>query len=258
VPTGTPTAQPAPDTIDLHAVDWNAFLAQDPTLEHPEVPDLGNPNLGPYVEHQQGDNTTDSVDEALITLFSGGTAGNIGLLIYGPGPTEPALITALDGYKLFAEAEGEQLKVTQPVYGKWDANCCPSGFNETRYRLDGNKLVATASNTRGYPEARLPTIELFYSMLNNKQYQDAYSFLSPAFQATSPFEQWRAGYADTVSIEAEATENFDGSIAVTLTSVEQTPTDNVTRRYEGTWTLIWSNDASQWLLDEGEFVAIGD
>jgi hypothetical protein len=255
-------------------VDWNTFLAQDPNLEHPDAPDLGNPNLGPYVERKQGDNveadgyaltanilyadlTGDGADEAIITLFSGGTAGNIGLLIYGPGPAEPVLITALGGYKLFAQADEGQLVVTQPVYGKWDGNCCPGGFNETRYQLEDNKLKATASKTEGYPEARLPTVELFYSLLNNKQYEEAYAFLSPAFQAINPFEQWRAGYQNTESIEIEAAENFDGSIAVTLTSVEQTPNGNVTRRYEGTWTLIWSNDASQWLLNKGEFRVSG-
>ncbi|MCL5998806.1 MAG: hypothetical protein M1546_22520, partial [Chloroflexi bacterium] len=265
-PTDIPAPTPTAGTIDLRAVDWNAFLQNDPQLDHPDMPDIGNPDLGPYVAMKPGsgieaggyaltanilyaDLNDDGAVEAVISLFSGGTAGNIGLLIYA---TAPELITGLGGYKVYAQAEVGQLLVTQPLYGKWDGNCCPSGYNETRYRLEGNKLVAAGRTNQGYPEARVPTVELFYQMLNNKQYRDAYDFLSPAFQAANPFDAWSAGYQDTVSIEAQASESAaaDGPVTVLLTSVAQSASGKVTQRFSGTWTLVWSNDASQWLLDE--------
>ncbi|MGE5141300.1 MAG: hypothetical protein ACM3JD_17670 [Rudaea sp.] len=255
--------------VNLHQVDWNSFLAATPNLDHPAVPPPTSNNFGPYVQVRtglpqtaiQGFAMTDGIlylnfsddgqEEAVISLFSGGTGGNFGLLVYKAGPAEPVLAAYLGGYKIGAIADGNQLLVREPIYAGWEPNCCPGGISETHYRLQGNQLVVTSRTANGIPEMRLYTVQHFYELLQQKKYDEAYAFLSPRFRAAQPFDAWKAGYQGTVSFTFQTADRPDGSVAVDLTSVDQTPAGQVTRRFRGTWTLVWSDAAKQWLLDRG-------
>lgn len=259
----------------MRAWDWSRVVATDPAVEHPNVPDFGGIVLGPYVEARgaaglvaaQGyamtgpadmafaDLDGDGREEAAVQLFSGGTAGNTGLLVYKAGERYPRLAAIMGGYKLWARADGRELLVTEPMYAGWEANCCPSGYSETRYRLEGSRLVPTRRTEGGHAEARPLTVDEFYARLGREDYAGAYSFLSPAYRAANPFAAWKAGYDSTVSIEARVSELPDGRVGVELTSVDQTPAGRVNRRYRGTWALVWSGEASQWLLDRPEIAA---
>jgi hypothetical protein len=78
----------------------------------------------------------------VVTLASGGTAGDIGWAIFvGSGRTwRPALVRG--GYKLGLVRKGADIVETDPIYGKNDANCCPSGgFVHTRWHWNGEKFA---------------------------------------------------------------------------------------------------------------------
>ena len=45
-------------------------------------------------------------------------------------------------------------------------------------------------------------------------------------------------------------------MGVELTAVDQTEAGRVTRRYKGTWSLVWSPMASQWLLDSADIALV--
>lgn len=273
----TPASKPATATVrpagDLRALDWSRVIANDPTLDHPLVPDFGI-NLGPYVEVRTtggpgpagyamtqaseivfADLDGDGKEEAVIQLFSGGTAGSIGLLVYRWRDGQPLLVTYMAGYKLRLWTDGGQLVVREPVYAGWEANCCPSGFSETRYRLQADTLVQLSRTDGGNAEARSLTVEEFYSRLDRKQYREAYSFLSPSFQAANPFATWSAGYANTLSIAAAISDLPDGRVGVVLTATDRTASGEVTRTWKGDWRLVWSSGARQWLLDQANIVA---
>ena len=92
----------------------------------------------------------------------------------------------------------------------------------------------------------------FYQALNDKQYEDAYAFLSPAFQAANPFERWKAGYANTRSIEVETAPGASPSeVLILLTAVDARPGGGtVTQRFKGSWMLLWHAERQRWVLDK--------
>ena len=198
----------------------------------------------------------DGQDEAVISLHSSGTAGNQGVLVYTADNTGPRLVGVVSGYKLSPKAEGDHLVIWEPMYAGWGCNACFSGWRETRYRLQANQLVLIETTEGAYPEARAPTVEQFYELLNRRQYPRAYAFLSPAFQAAHPYDDWSAGYQNTLSIQVHATNHPDGSVAVQLTAVDKTDDFPITQQYCGRWTLVWSAPDRQWLLDQAQIASV--
>ena len=265
-----PTATRPAATGSLRGVDWETVLKTDPKLEYdPSVPTFGQP-LGPYVRLRgvapsglieghgvtskvlYGDFSGDGREEAVISLFSGGTAGDVGLLIYREIDGQPVLMTGLPGYKVSATIENGELRVRQPLYGDNDANCCPSGVEETAYRLQGDRLARVRDPlSRGIPEMKRPVVERFYQLLAAKDYRQAYEQLSPAYRAARPYDQWAAGFQTTQSVTATVTDRPDGTVGVDLTATDRTASGTVTRRYTGAWTLVWSPERKQWLMDKG-------
>jgi hypothetical protein len=288
VRTGTPAASPTitgtarvgaatstpvrnVSNVNLRAADWNAIISQEPAVNHPPPPPY-LAGAGPFIEFKTpgaipgfadlqdiiyGDISGDGREEALIPIVSGGTAGTVGYLIYFAGDREPVFATALTGYKLGARATNGQLVVLEPIYAGWEGNCCPSGISETRYRLIGATLDRIARDERGIPEAIPQTVERFYQLLNERQFRDAYTFLSPDFQATNPYDRWVEGFANTTEIRAEAA-LIPGQNAATvnLTVTERTASGQSTRRFSGRWNVIWSSPARQWLLHQPQITEV--
>ncbi len=265
----TPTTPPNTSNLNLRQVNWKQVVTNEPGLNHPsEQPPSFMQGDVVFVEPKEpganagwaavssvvyGDISGDGREEALIPIDSGGTAGTVGYLIYSAGQQQPILATVLTGYKVFAKPDNGQLLVSEPIYAGWEGNCCPSGESETRYRLTGATLVQMSRNEKGIREAMAPTVERFYAYLNEKQFRDAYAFLSPQFQAANPFDRWVAGYANTGAIEAAANEvPGQNAVTINLTVSERTQSGQTTRRYSGRWSLIWSTAAGQWLLDQAQ------
>jgi hypothetical protein len=78
----------------------------------------------------------------VVTIGSGGTAGDIGWAIYVGGGDRwtPALVRG--GYKLGLVRKTADLVETDPIYRKNDPNCCPSGgFAHTRWHWNGRRFA---------------------------------------------------------------------------------------------------------------------
>ena len=272
--------QAAPPHLDLRTVDWRAVLTNDPALKHPEVPMAeGVTDYGPYVQAtddamgyamieaiEYGDVSGDGQDEAVIQLFSGGTAGNLGVLVYSVNAKDqPVLAAAVAGYKIYGRPDNGRLMVQQPVYAGWEANCCASGYNISSYQLRGRaprfSLARLSSRNAGYFESKPMTVEQYYQYIANKDYRAAYNFLSPRFRRTQSFSRWQAELASTKAITVEgAGGGPNGAVSVLVTSRKETLDADVDiTTHEGmTWQLVWSNAAKQWLLDRVTATELAD
>jgi hypothetical protein len=92
-----------------------------------------------------GDLTGDGTPETVVTVFSGGTAGDIAFYVLtGEGSGLHALKYANREYKVGVAIVKGKLQVTRPVYAKNDPNCCPQHLEITTYRWTGAKLVSAS------------------------------------------------------------------------------------------------------------------
>jgi hypothetical protein len=279
--TATTTLPPATTAVattvarnDIKRTDWLAQLRATPGFSV----DTTSPNTSPsqpYINISYastlsgyavldsityGDISGDGFDEAIVAVYSGGTAGNTGLLVYQQdaanrialvGPNE--FYTSF-GYKTNVRIDNGDLVVGNVASAGWEPNCCQSGFVERRFRVVNGRLAQQGQAVEGgYLGARGLTIEHFYSLINEKNFDTAYQFTTPAFQAREPFDKWKNGYASTKSVVAESTPNDQaGPVKFKLTAVDTTPSGDLTRTYTGVWTLEYSTAKHQWLLDRAE------
>lgn len=265
-----PTKPPSGANLgSLRKVDWKAVLAKDPDIERQSIPSTALGDL--WVKHKTagaegypllenvlyGDLRGDGNEEAVITLESGGTAGTIGFLVYEPTASGPRIAAAKTGQKLDAQIQEGQLVVQESIYAGWEPNCCPSSFQITRYRLQGETLASVGTERQPQPEAKVQTVEYYYGLLNQKEYAQAYTFLSPAVQAANPYSQWVAGYASTENTDAIVEQGPDDSVAVTLTATERAAEGRTQlRHFEGRWFLAFSEQRNQWLLDRAQIAEV--
>jgi hypothetical protein len=81
-----------------------------------------------------GDVTGDGIDDAVFTVYSGGTAGDthFGVL------RGDDIVVYRRGYKVgVAIRDSRSFETLQPHYRKHDPNCCPSSFRKRRFTWDG-------------------------------------------------------------------------------------------------------------------------
>jgi hypothetical protein len=101
-----------------------------------------------------GDVTGDGRADAVFTISSGGTAGDIRFGVVKAG-SEDGLVLYKPGYKVgIARVNRRAFEILQPHYGKNDANCCPSSFRMTRYTWTGSRFKAGAAVTLEHAPAR--------------------------------------------------------------------------------------------------------
>jgi hypothetical protein len=164
------------------------------------------------------------------------------------------LVLARSGYKLGVAIVGGRLVLSEPHYVGFEPNCCPSASTETTFRLVGDRLEPLRSVVEPHEEARQVTVSGHYAALAQGDYAAAYEFYSPALKAANPFEAWRAGYRDTVDIAVETSDGpAPGLVAIDLTATDRAPGGGtITRRFTGTWTVVWSLEARRWLLDAAQ------
>jgi hypothetical protein len=98
------------------------------------------------------DFTRDGRVDAAATIASGGTAGDIGYVVFRATAAGWRAALSGGGYKLGLARVGGDLVETQPVYRKNDPNCCPSGgFDHLRYHWNGSRFVrARAWHTKTF------------------------------------------------------------------------------------------------------------
>lgn len=275
-PTIVPSATPTPGLVSLRSVDWAAFLARDPRLRRVPgpVPTLTNGCLVP-VRVSPGsspDSMTGFPDlcsiaytrlagertqDAVMTLVSGGSAGAVGVLVYRATATGPELVGSVPGYRLSFKVVAGDLAVTSAAYGGWEANCCPSAFRVTDYRIDAGKLAVDRTSLVPNPAARAPTVRYYYQLIDQRQYQDAYRFLSPGLQAADPFASWVKAFATTRRVVVQAQNAADDAVDVDLAVTDRGPNGvPVFHRFAGRWFLVFDPLRAQWLLDHAQIAVV--
>jgi hypothetical protein len=87
-----------------------------------------------------------------VTIASGGTAGDIGFVVFRRSEDGWKVVLVQAGYKLGLFRAGADLVESQPVYRKNDPNCCPSGgFDHVRYHWNGKRYaVARSWHTKSF------------------------------------------------------------------------------------------------------------
>ena len=85
-------------------------------------------------------------DTMAVTIASGGTAGDIGFVLFRRTATGWRVALTRGGYKIGLFRSGADVVESQPVYGKNDPNCCPSGgFDHLRFHWNGMRFVVARS-----------------------------------------------------------------------------------------------------------------
>jgi hypothetical protein len=94
-----------------------------------------------------GDVTDDGAADAVFTVYSGGTAGDINFGVLRGG--SQSLVLYRQGYKIgVARRNSRSFAVIQPHYRRSDANCCPSSFRVRRYTWTGERFKAGKARKR--------------------------------------------------------------------------------------------------------------
>jgi hypothetical protein len=97
------------------------------------------------------DATGDGRPDMTVVFYSGGTAGDVGWVVFRRAGTGWKLaLQRLQGYKIRVAITGGDPVESQPVYRRDDANCCPTGgVDHTRFHWNGLRFaVARAWHTR--------------------------------------------------------------------------------------------------------------
>jgi hypothetical protein len=98
------------------------------------------------------DFTRDGRLDLAVSIASGGTAGDIGFVVFRGTATGWRVALTRGGYKLGLYRVGADLVGVQPVYRRNDPNCCPTGgFDHTRYHWTGTGFaVARTWHTKSF------------------------------------------------------------------------------------------------------------
>lgn len=91
-------------------------------------------------------------DTMAVTIASGGTAGDIGFILFRRTAAGWRVELTRGGYKIGLFRMGADIAESQPVYRKNDPNCCPSGgFDHLRFRWNGTRFaVARSWHTKSF------------------------------------------------------------------------------------------------------------
>jgi hypothetical protein len=95
----------------------------------------------------------DDVLEAIVSVESGGTLGDVGVAIYELRDTQPRLITYIAAAgRVEFDADLELLFSFEGVYEGGDAECCPSKLREVAYGWDGERFAVVSDQVVDNPD----------------------------------------------------------------------------------------------------------
>lgn len=98
------------------------------------------------------DFTRDGRIDMALTVASGGTAGDIGFVVFRKTVAGWKVSLVRSGYKLGLFRVDGDLVSSQPIYRKGDPNCCPTGgFDHIRWHWNGTRFLALRTfHTRSF------------------------------------------------------------------------------------------------------------
>lgn len=144
----TPGATPAAGATSTAAGESARTIDfKDPSVVRPIIDHFKGGQVVPE-RITYADVTGDRIEEAVVIVESGGTAGDLGAAVFGAEGGRPRLLGYIDTagrVEVRLTAEGRVagvIAVTQGVYAPSDAQCCPSKLREVVYQWDGQALKA--------------------------------------------------------------------------------------------------------------------
>ena len=113
---------------------------------------------GQFVQSEviYADLTGQGAEDAIIPISSGGTMGDIAVVVLDPvGRATRTLLSYYprSGRGMAIAVQGGKLVITEPVPGPDDPECCPSQLRKTIYGWNGVTLVAESVTTGPNPAA---------------------------------------------------------------------------------------------------------
>ena len=112
--------------------------------QHPKVKDNAGETVP--VEPKSIDVLVCTGDTMAVTLASGGTAGDVGFVLFRRTSSGWRVARTGGGYKIAVFKLGGDVEVVQPFYRSNDPNCCPTGgFDHVRFHWNGARFVVTRS-----------------------------------------------------------------------------------------------------------------
>ncbi|MEZ5265133.1 MAG: hypothetical protein R2755_25910 [Acidimicrobiales bacterium] len=163
--------------------------------------------LGPYVTISGGaagyvapeaaqlaDLSRDGHDEAVIPLVAADGTGT-GVLVLTPTDGTPPSWATMRSTAPSASAPGSRSSRgvrAPPLRGRWvEPACCLSGEVTRRFRSDGTTMIEAAAPLEvGNPAAKGFTIDRFYLLLGQKNYDAANLLLTEAERNRTAVSQW--------------------------------------------------------------------
>jgi guanyl-specific ribonuclease Sa len=148
-PEQTATVEAATPSSEIREVDFS----QVPAVE--ELLAASGSRLAPD-QIIFADLTGDGVDEAVVPISTGGSAGNFAYAVFGyqGGDLEELLVAKPEAGRVTVSVEDGVLVETQPIYAPEDPFCCPSQLRHIYYRWDGSELVVDHQTTEKAPSAK--------------------------------------------------------------------------------------------------------
>jgi hypothetical protein len=121
--------------------------------------------------------------------------------------------------------------------------------SDARVFIAGARPSATAA-----PPVRLTPVEivsLFYSLIDQRRFDEAYALLSTRFKAQGTREAFRAGYLTTQGVYVERVQvgSTPSNVQVSILATDLINGQRTVRRFAGTWDLV--EEQGMWKLDVG-------
>jgi hypothetical protein len=146
------TAVPTASTPGLETDIRDVELASVPEIETVLADTGGSIEQGDVI---YDDVTGDEIDEAVVPIASGGTLGNVGVVVLTPDAEGARLLlreVPSDGGVTVDVRDGV-LVLVQAVPGPDDPECCPSMLRTTTYEWNGAALAVASVDTAPNPDA---------------------------------------------------------------------------------------------------------
>lgn len=112
--------------------------------------------------------------------------------------------------------------------------------------------LATVATGALEPADPAGVVTLFYSLVEQERYAEAYDLLSTRYRFGFPYSQWLQGYATTIGVSLESVELISKSpplVQFTVYALDDFGSGPVLRKFVGTWALV--QETGDWKLDVG-------
>ncbi len=272
----------------IRKVNWDSLLAHDKVhFEYDSIASEFRATYRVVPDSDQGgsldttdfhikylDFNKDGREDAIITLFSGGSGAYATAVLFFQTPNGPKYVGCAGGPHYIDSLFGDTLDIITAHWLREEAQCCWGA--EDHQRIIGIRDSVRFLSLITEPEKgrAWEAVDEFYKAVDGadnyrfggmfitnykspKEY--AYSMLSDSYKASHPYVEWLKGYATMQSVKADVDQNLpDTDVSVKITSVDKINGRMVTKHFAGVWhTKFITNNhpdgdstaVADWFLD---------